>query len=45
MRERVEDWGKGLCRVLGKKLVELTGDYTPDIRHAPFDISSPTVCS
>ena len=34
VRERVEDWGKGLCRVLNKKLVELTGDYTPDIRHA-----------
>ena len=33
MRERVEDWGKGLCRVLGKKLCELTGDYTPDIRY------------
>ncbi len=25
VRERVEDWGKGLCRRLGKKLVELTG--------------------
>ena len=32
VRERMEDWGNGLCRVLGKKLVELTGDITPDIR-------------
>ena len=32
MRERMEDWGNGLCRVLDKKLVELTGDITPDIR-------------
>ena len=35
VRERMEDWGRGLCRVLGKKLVELTGDVTPDIRCAP----------
>ena len=34
MRERMEDWGRGLCKVLGKKLVELTGDVTPDIRCA-----------
>ena len=32
VRERMEDWGNGLCRVLNKKLVELTGDITPDIR-------------
>lgn len=32
VRERMEDWGRGLCKVLGKKLVELTGDVTPDIR-------------
>ena len=32
VRERMEDWGNGLCRVLDKKLVELTGDITPDIR-------------
>ena len=25
MRERIKDWGAGLCRSLGKKLVELTG--------------------
>jgi len=25
VRERMNDWGKGLCRALGKKLVELTG--------------------
>ncbi|KAK9850259.1 hypothetical protein WJX84_005584 [Apatococcus fuscideae] len=32
VRERMKDWGTGLCRLLGKKLVELTGDYTPDLR-------------
>jgi hypothetical protein len=25
VRERIEDWGKGLCAKLGKKMVELTG--------------------
>ena len=25
VRERIEDWSKGLCAKLGKKLVELTG--------------------
>jgi len=34
VRERMDDWGSpsGLCWVLGKRLVELTGEYTPDIR-------------
>jgi len=32
VRERMNDWGKGLCARLGKKMVELTGDYTPDLR-------------
>uniref|UniRef100_A0A7S3G5F7 RNA helicase n=1 Tax=Palpitomonas bilix TaxID=652834 RepID=A0A7S3G5F7_9EUKA len=32
VRERVEDWGKKLAPALGKKLVQLTGDFTPDIR-------------
>ncbi|MEW5302418.1 MAG: hypothetical protein WDW36_005207 [Sanguina aurantia] len=32
VRERIEDWTKGLCARLGKKMVELTGDYTPDLR-------------
>lgn len=32
VRERIKDWGDGLCRKLGKKMVELTGDFTPDIR-------------
>lgn len=31
-RERVEDWRHGICRKLGKNLVELTGDHTPDMR-------------
>ena len=25
VRERIKDWGAGLCKSLGKKLVELTG--------------------
>lgn len=25
VRERMNDWGKGMCKALGKKLVELTG--------------------
>lgn len=25
VRERMNDWGKGLCRRLGKRIVELTG--------------------
>ena len=32
VRERVSDWRKNLCPTLNKKLVELTGDYTPDLR-------------
>ncbi|GMH32834.1 hypothetical protein BSKO_00668 [Bryopsis sp. KO-2023] len=32
VRERLDDWGKGLCPKLNKRMVELTGDYTPDIR-------------
>ena len=32
VRERVEDWGKRLAKPLGLKLVELTGDNTPDTR-------------
>lgn len=31
VRERMSDWGAGLCRRLGKRLVELTGDFTPDV--------------
>jgi activating signal cointegrator complex subunit 3 len=32
VRERMKDWGQGMCKKLGKKMVELTGDYTPDLR-------------
>ncbi|KAF2859304.1 Sec63-domain-containing protein [Piedraia hortae CBS 480.64] len=32
VRERVEDWNKRLVRPMGLKLVELTGDNTPDTR-------------
>lgn len=27
VRERMNDWGKGMCKALGKKLVELTGEH------------------
>ncbi|KAG6039095.1 hypothetical protein E4U41_003292 [Claviceps citrina] len=32
VRERVRDWGARLARPLGLKIVELTGDNTPDTR-------------
>ncbi|KAI9167056.1 putative helicase mug81 [Paramyrothecium foliicola] len=32
VRERVKDWGTRLAKPLGLKLVELTGDNTPDTR-------------
>ena len=44
VRERVQDWRKRLCIPLGLKLVELTGDNTPDtrtIRDADIIITTP----
>ena len=32
VRERVDDWKVRLERKLGRRVVELTGDSTPDIR-------------
>ena len=32
VKERIDDWRKGLCIKLKKHMVELTGDYTPDLR-------------
>jgi activating signal cointegrator complex subunit 3 len=32
VRERVDEWTLKLCKPLNKRLVELTGDFTPDIR-------------
>ncbi|PKS08957.1 hypothetical protein jhhlp_003570 [Lomentospora prolificans] len=32
VRERVKDWGDRLAKPLGMKIVELTGDNTPDTR-------------
>ncbi|GLT55585.1 hypothetical protein SLA2020_286950, partial [Shorea laevis] len=31
VRERMNDWKKRLVSHLGKKMVEMTGDYTPDL--------------
>ncbi|KAF4360857.1 hypothetical protein G4B88_000712 [Cannabis sativa] len=31
VRERMNDWRKGLVRQLKKEMVEMTGDYTPDL--------------
>ncbi|KAB2579921.1 putative helicase mug81 [Lasiodiplodia theobromae] len=44
VRERVQDWGKRLTAQMGLKLVELTGDNTPDtrsIRDADIIITTP----
>ena len=44
VRERVQDWRKRLARQMGLKLVELTGDNTPDtwtIRDADIIITTP----
>ncbi|RYP81257.1 hypothetical protein DL769_002087 [Monosporascus sp. CRB-8-3] len=44
VRERVKDWGARLARPLGLKLVELTGDNTPDtrtIKNADIIITTP----
>lgn len=44
VRERVQDWGRRLAGPLGMKLVELTGDNTPDtrtIRDADIIITTP----
>jgi replicative superfamily II helicase len=32
VRERVSDWNKRLTSAMGKRLVELTGDVTPDVK-------------
>ncbi|KMS97778.1 hypothetical protein BVRB_5g123420 [Beta vulgaris subsp. vulgaris] len=31
VRERMNDWRRGLVTQLGKSMVEMTGDYTPDL--------------
>ncbi|KAH6671894.1 Sec63 Brl domain-containing protein [Halenospora varia] len=44
VRERVKDWGARLTRQMGLKLVELTGDNTPDtrtIRDADIIVTTP----
>ncbi|RDL31450.1 p-loop containing nucleoside triphosphate hydrolase [Venustampulla echinocandica] len=44
VRERVKDWGSRLTRQMGLKLVELTGDNTPDtrtIRDADIIVTTP----
>lgn len=44
VRERVKDWGARLTKQMGLKLVELTGDNTPDtrtIRDADIIVTTP----
>ncbi|KAL1584973.1 hypothetical protein WHR41_06112 [Cladosporium halotolerans] len=44
VRERVQDWSRRLTRQMGLKLVELTGDNTPDtrtIRSADIIVTTP----
>ena len=31
VRERIADWGRRFGRMLGKRVVELTGDFTPNV--------------
>jgi len=33
VRERVKDWKVKVGKLLGKRIVEMTGDYTPSIQH------------
>jgi replicative superfamily II helicase len=44
VKERVQDWKKRLMPLMGRTLVELTGDVTPDIKtieHADVIITTP----
>ncbi|KAK3015087.1 hypothetical protein RJ639_006649 [Escallonia herrerae] len=44
VRERMNDWRKRLVSQLGKEMVEMTGDYTPDLKallSADIIISTP----
>ncbi|KAL5723149.1 DNA helicase [Ranunculus cassubicifolius] len=44
VRERMDDWRKRLVTQLGKKMVEMTGDFTPDmmaLQSADIIISTP----
>lgn len=44
VRERVNDWNSRICGPMKRKLVELTGDVTPDLRtiqDADIIISTP----
>ena len=44
VRERIKDWGQGFCRTLGKRMVELTGDYTPDMVSSEVLYSAGKLC-
>jgi hypothetical protein len=33
VQERLKDWGAKFVDKLGKKMVELTGEFTPDVRN------------
>ncbi|THD24664.1 Activating signal cointegrator 1 complex subunit [Fasciola hepatica] len=44
VRERIEDWSVRIGQTLGKRVVELTGDVTPDIwqlMHADLIVTTP----
>lgn len=44
VRERVDDWSQRIMKPVGKKLVELTGDSTPDardVKNADLIITTP----
>jgi len=43
-KERVNDWTQRLGKVLNKKVLELSGDFTPDIdalKHADVLVTTP----
>ena len=44
VREIIDSWEKTFVKQLGKKLVELTGDFTPDInllKNADIVVTTP----
>ena len=42
VRERVLDWSQRVCPKIGKRLVELTGDLTPDLQSLQRCASRPS---
>lgn len=45
VRERIKDWGQGFCKALNKRMVELTGDYTPDMVRQLLQLRAACMCA